>query len=435
MSDVSIGAAVATRRRHPVAAAIIGNCLEFVDFTAYGLFSIQIGRQFFPTETPSRQLLLALAAFGVGFLMRPLGGIVIGAYADRAGRKAALTLTIAIMALGTAIIGLSPSYATIGIAAPCLLVLARLLQGFSVGGEVGAATTYLLETAPAGRRGLYSSWQFASQGAALTFTSIVGLAMTQFLSAASMEAWGWRVPFLFGLLIGPVGLYLRRNMEEPPRRATLYNSSRAVLGSLFSHHAGLIVTGILAFVGGTVSVYVIGDYMTAYAQNTLSLPLTVGLTVTIISGIVLAFGSILGGWLSDRLGRRTVMILPRVLLLVAVLPAFLLITGIGSPWIFYVLIALLMLLHSVSATVFVAAVAECFPGSVRVSGLSIIQVFASAVFGGSAQFIVTWLIGVTGDPLMPAWYVAAVNLIAVAALSRLRPPPADLPLEAPTSVS
>ena len=212
MATLSVG--IVPVRRRVIIAAIIGTALEFYDFTTYALFATIIGRQFFPVASESGQLLLALATFGVGFVTRPLGAVILGAYADQAGRKAALTLSLALMVVGTALIALTPSYATIGLAAPVLIVLARLLQGFSAGGEIGAATTYILASAPASRRGLYGSWQTAVQGVAGLAGSLMGFGLSLTLSPDSMDAWGWRVPFLFGLLIGPVGLYLRKHMSE-----------------------------------------------------------------------------------------------------------------------------------------------------------------------------------------------------------------------------
>src|SRR5271155_4982054 len=249
----TLSAAIVRFRRRVIIAAIIGTWLEFFDFSTYALFAVSVGRQFFPVESPSGQLLLSLGTFGVGFVMRPLGAVVLGAYADRAGRKAALTLSIMLMVLGTALIALTPSYAAIGFAAPILIVLARLLQGFSAGGEIGAATTYILTAAPQPRHGLYSSWQTAVQGLAGLPASLIALGLSASLSSEAMDAWGWRVPFLFGLLIGPIGLYLRRHMDETWDGRSIPPSASAVLRSLFSRHSGLITIGLLSILGSTVS--------------------------------------------------------------------------------------------------------------------------------------------------------------------------------------
>ncbi|MFE8103066.1 MFS transporter [Brenneria goodwinii] len=205
-------------RTASIGAITLGNALEFYDFTIYSIFAAVIARQFFPAETPLGSLLLSVAVFGVGFLTRPLGGILIGAYADRKGRKAAMTLTISLMALSSAMLAVIPSYAAIGIAAPCLVVLARLIQGFSAGGEMGPATTYLLERAPANQRGFYTSWQSASQGLAFLIAGLMGFIMTQILPKESLESWGWRLPFLLGVLIAPVGIYIRNRLPETLKR-------------------------------------------------------------------------------------------------------------------------------------------------------------------------------------------------------------------------
>lgn len=415
--------------KRAIFATVLGNWLEFFDFTVYALFAVTIGKQFFPVESASGQLLLSLATFGVGFIMRPLGGIVIGAYADRVGRKAALTLTIGLMALGTAILGLTPSYAEIGLAAPALIVLARLLQGFSAGGELGAATTYLLELAPQGRRGLYGSWQYASQGLATLAASLMGFGLAEALTPEAMDSWGWRVPFLFGLLIGPVGLYIRRHMDETAHPGGTHDSAGAVLRTLVSQHAGLIVIGVLTIMGGTISSYIIGKYMTTYALHTLHMPAGIAMLASVVSGCVVAFGSVLGGWLSDRFGRRPLMVLPRLMFVLAVYPAFLLITGDRTPQTLLLMVGLLSLFQTMSGAVGILALPECFPRAVRSSGLAITYALGVTIFGGSAQVVVTWLLDVTGNPMALAWYLVATNLVTTVALLLLRPPPAQARLD------
>src|SRR5271156_3168872 len=197
-----------------VAAAVIGNALEWYDFIAFGFFAVIIAKLFFPADSQYASLLLTFATFGVGFFMRPVGGIILGIYADRRGRKAALLMVIGLMTIAIAMIGLAPTYLAIGVAAPLLMVLARLLQGFSAGGEFASATSFLIESAPAQRRGLYGSWQMVGQGLAVLTGAILGTVLTRWLTPEALNGWGWRVPFLFGLIIGPVGLYIRRNLDE-----------------------------------------------------------------------------------------------------------------------------------------------------------------------------------------------------------------------------
>ena len=259
------------RRRQTIVATTIGNGLEFFDFTVYGFLALVIGKLFFPTFSSYGQLLLTVASFGVGFIMRPLGGIVIGAYADRAGRKKAMTLTIFLMALGCAMIAFTPTYAAIGVAAPIVIVLARLIQGFSAGGEVGASTTLLVEHATPANRGYMASWQFASQGLGVMLGAVVVGLLTFTLSAESMQSWGWRVPFVIGMLIAPVGMYIRRHLEESlhisPREAAAPRESS--LKIVCTRHGRTVLAAILSLVGGTTAAYVVTFYMPTYAVREL----------------------------------------------------------------------------------------------------------------------------------------------------------------------
>ena len=419
--SAAMPSAASTVSRRGMAAAILGNWLEFYDFTVYGLFAVTIGKQFFPVESESGRLLLSLATFGVGFVMRPLGGILLGAYADRQGRKAALTLTIAIMALGTAMIGLTPSYAQIGIAAPLLIVLARLLQGLSAGGEMGAATTYLVELAPRGKRGFFGSWQYATQGLASMTAALLGFGLASALSPESMEAWGWRIPFLFGLLIGPVGVYIRRQMNETADPRPI-SGTRSVLRTLLTNHGRLVVVGMLTMFGSSVTAYVTGSYFTTYAIHTLHMATDTAMLASVVGGLVILVGCPIGGWRSDRVGRRPVMVIPRVLFILSVFPAFLVITGLQSSAPFLLMVAILSLFQAMSAGVVLVAIPESLPRAVRTSGLSIAYSVGVAIFGGTSQFVATWLLDSTGNPMALAWYLAGANLVSLIALFGLKPP-------------
>ncbi|MBS0300788.1 MAG: MFS transporter, partial [Proteobacteria bacterium] len=243
-----------------VAAAVAGNAMEFYDFTTYAFFAVYIGKTFFPASTPFMSLLLSVAVFGVGFVTRPLGGLLIGAFADRAGRKPAMILTIALITVGTLGLAATPSYAQIGVAAPIIVVFCRLLQGLALGGEVGPSTAYLIEVAPPGKRGLYGSWQLASQGVAGLCAGIVGVLLTLSLSADQMLAWGWRMPFLLGLALIPIAIYLRRHMPETlehaaPQAGTVADAPR------LGHYKRVIVLALMLIMGSTISTYV-STYMT-----------------------------------------------------------------------------------------------------------------------------------------------------------------------------
>lgn len=402
--------------RRVVAATVVGNALEFYDFVTYAFFAVYIGRCFFPASTPLGSLLLSVAVFGVGFVARPLGGVLIGALADRAGRRPAMLLTISLITVGTMGLALTPSYETLGVVAPVIVVVARLLQGLALGGEVGPSTAFLIESAPLGRRGLMGSWQLASQGAAGLVAGLMGLSLTSTLSPAQMQDWGWRVPFALGLLLVPVAVYLRRVMPET-LHASPVQAAHAGLAGL-RRKRGFIALAVLVILGGTVSTYV-GNFMTTYAITTLKMPPTVAMGATVVVGVVTLCFGLLGGWLSDRFGRKPVMIWPRVAAALVTVPAFMALIQQPSPGMLFAVSALLAALTALSATASMVAIPELLPRGIRATGMSIAYAVGVALFGGTTQFIITWLIGVTGDPAAPAWYVAATSVITALAMWRM----------------
>jgi MFS family permease len=403
--------------RWTVAATVAGNALEFYDFLTYSTFAVYIGRTFFPANSAFASLLLTLATFGVGFLTRPLGGLLIGAYADRAGRRPALMLTITLMAVGTLGLVLTPSYVRIGVWAPAILIVARLVQGLALGGEVGPSTAVLLECAPSGRRGLFVSWQNASQGIAVSAAGLVGVSLSTMLDQAQMAAWGWRVPFALGLLIVPVGLYIRRLLPET-LEAPGSRGSAAVLGLLWDQHRRLLVLAILILMGLTISAYV-SNYMTTYALTTLGMPASKAMLATIANGAVVAAAALSGGELSDRFGRRRMMIAPRIVLAAAVYPAFLFLATVKTAGALVFVTTIMSFLGTLSAAAAMTALTEAFPNQVRSSGLAIAYATAVSVFGGTTQFVIAWLIGTTGDRLSPAYYVIATSVISLWAMFKL----------------
>lgn len=293
--------------RRVVAATVAGNAIEFYDFTTYAFFAVYIGKTFFPASTPFMSLLLSVAVFGVGFVTRPLGGVLIGALADRAGRKPAMLLTIALIVVGTLGLALTPSYDSIGLAAPVIVVLCRLIQGLALGGEVGPSTSYLIEVAPPGRRGLYGSWQLASQGLAALVAGIIGVLLTLSLSPEQMLSWGWRLPFLLGSVLIFVAVFLRRHMPESLDMDDGRARAAAQPRPRLRNYVRPALLGVLVVIGGTVSTYV-SMYMTSYAIVTLKLTPVVGMLATVTYGLVTWLGSLLGGWLSDRYGRKPVVL-------------------------------------------------------------------------------------------------------------------------------
>lgn len=404
--------------RSTVFACVLGNALEFYDFTTYTFFAVAIGRSFFPTHDPVISLLISVATFGVGFCTRPLGGLVIGAFADHAGRKPAMMLTIALMAIGMLMLAATPPFAAIGYAAPVLVVFARLLQGFALGGEVGPATSYLVEVAPNDRRGRLAAWQIASQGCALLAAGMVGFVLAHSLSEAAMTEWGWRVALLLGLTIVPGGLYIRRRLPETAHLSETERRRGAgqVLRHLLAGHPWPLFLGLVAIMTSTISTYV-GLYMTTYGETALHLKVPSAITAPLIGGITTIVFALVGGWLADRYGRKPVMLWPRILLILAIYPAFLFLDGHPSLVTLLVTTGLMSVLGSLSSAAVIVAIPEMLPASVRASGLSTAYAFAVTVFGGTTQFVLTWLIGVSGDPLSPAWYMIGSGILGVIAMA------------------
>lgn len=399
-----------------VVATVLGNALEFYDFTTYAFFAVMIGRAFFPARDPFVSLLLSVAAFGVGFISRPLGGILIGAYADRAGRKPAMMLSIGLMAVGMVLLAATPSYATIGLAAPFLVVIARLIQGFALGGEVGPSTSYLLEAAPVGKRGQYATWQIASQGAAMALAGLFGVLLSFLLNDAAMQSWGWRIPFIIGIAIVPVGLIMRSRLQETVDVAakTIHPTAGHVLSTLLKHHLRPLVLALMLITSGTIATY-IGAYMTTYALSTLHMATGASMGATVVVGLcLLVFGSI-GGLLSDRVGRKPVYLLSKLALTAVAYPAFVAINRHHTLAALLLMAGLMAALNGLGGVALVV-IPECFPKSVRSAGLSIVYALAVTVFGGTTQFVVTWLIHATGDPLSPAWYLIASCAIGIVAI-------------------
>jgi len=403
-----------------IAACTIGNALEFYDFVVYSFFARTIGELFFPAADPTGQLLLSFATYGVGFFLRPLGGVILGAYADRKGRKKATVLTLFLMAAGTATIGLAPTYAQIGLAAPVIVLFGRLLQGFSAGGEVGASTTLLAEQAPTQERGFYGSWQLASQGLAVLAAAFTAWAITTSLAPADVKSWGWRIPFLLGIFIVPIGLWLRSalreshaNESDPEKRNT------SELSVAFKQHIGKIIAGVAMIIGGTASNAVVVLYMSTYAVTQLKMAPTTGLIAGITAGIVTAVMAPVGGALSDRIGRKKVAAVSYLLMALLIYPAFLLLNA--SPTV-GTLIAVVIVLASLNATggaPIIITLAEIFPVEVRATGMSLVYALGVAIFGGFGQFIVTWMIAATGNPIAPAWYVIGCCVATLLALTSI----------------
>jgi MFS family permease len=399
-----------------VVATVLGNALEFYDFTTYAFFAVMIGHAFFPAQDPFISLLLSVAAFGVGFITRPLGGIVIGAYADRAGRRPAMMLSIGLMAVGMVVLAATPSYATIGLAAPILVILARLIQGFALGGEVGPSTSYLLEAAPAGKRGQYGAWQIASQGAASALAGSLGVLLSWLLDANDMQSWGWRIPFIVGVAIVPVGLIMRGQLQETVDLGarTTHSSASHVLSALLQHHLRPLVLALMLITSGTIATY-IGVYMTTYALSTLHMATGASMGATVVVGLCLLIFGLIGGWLSDRVGRKPVYLVSKLALTAVAYPAFVVINRHHTLTALLLMAGLMSALNALGGVVLVV-IPELFPKSVRSAGLSTVYAIAVTVFGGTTQVVVAWLIHATGNPLSPAWYLIGTSAIGILAI-------------------
>ncbi|USW93002.1 citrate-proton symporter [Pseudomonas proteolytica] len=400
--------------RKSIFAVVLGNAVEFFDFGVYATFAVMIGHTFFPSDSAFVSLMLSVTAFGIGFIVRPLGAVLIGAYADRVGRKPAMLLTLVMMAVGTGSIAILPGYETIGIAAPILLVVTRMIQGLAWGGEAGPATTYILEAAPPHKRGTYACWQVVAQGVAAMAAGLVGYTLTKVMSPEDLNSWGWRVPFVFGLLVLPIGIYIRRNLAETFHGQGETTSTGDLVREVCGKHRRALVLGLLILSGSTITQYFL-NYMTTFALTELKLPTSISMLSTLVAGAAMAVCAVAGGMLCDRFGRRVILMTPRVVLLLILFPALQLMTEHPSPSTFLLTLAVLSGLHGMSGAALIVLLVESFPKSVRSTGFSIVYAFGVAAFGGTAQIIITWLIGTTGDPMSPVWYLLIANLVCLTA--------------------
>jgi MFS family permease len=402
-------------KRH-LFSAVVGNALEFYDFVTYTFFAAQIGHSFFPSHTPLGSLLLSLATFGVGFATRPIGSILIGAYADRVGRAPAMVLSFVLMGIGILVLSLTPSYAVIGIAAPILIVLARLVQGFALGGQVGPSTAYLLEAAAPKSRGFYTTLQYASQGLASMMGGIVGFIISSQLDAASLQQWGWRLAMILGALILPFGLLIGRSMpdtlELQPLRDALPQTAPAPKSTGV---VGVFAICLAMLASATICTYVI-NFMTTYSGVFLHMRANVTFAAPIVSGACILLFSQMGGAMSDRFGRKPVMIWPRVLLLAAIYPGFVLLEHNRTAVMLLGVTAVLAILNSWSSAASLVNIAELMPKDMRSGSLGTVYAVAIAVFGGTTQYVIAWLIGLTGSVLAPAWYLSGATFVGLIAM-------------------
>jgi len=409
----------AIKRRH-IFAATLGNGLEVYDFVVYGFFAIQIGHAFFPSHDSFSNLMLSLMTFGAGFVTRPIGAFLIGAYADRVGRRAAMMLCFVLMGLAIGAMALIPTYNDIGLAAPILAVICRMLQGFSMGGEIGTNTAYLVEAAAPNRRGEITSWQGASQAISSSLASLVGIVLATVLSAADLDAYGWRIAFMLGALVVPFGLLVRRSMPE-----TLHQEEKEphVMvrkeGALGFPIPRVVLLGMIILGGGTISTYVI-NYMTTFAQDTLHLSAQLAFAATFVPNLVQLPACLIGGWLSDRVGRKPVLIWPQMARVFVTLPIFWLIVTQPSPATLLGGMAVFGFLGGLTSGAFYPALAESMAKKNRSMAFSSTYALAIMTFGGTTQPVILWLIHATGQPIAPAVYLTAALICALIAMIAMR---------------
>jgi MHS family proline/betaine transporter-like MFS transporter len=400
-----------------IVAASLGNALEFYEILVYGYFAVTISRVFFPAANEAVSLLVTFGTFGASFLARPVGAIFLGAYGDRRGRKTALTLSIVLMTIGTGLMTVIPSYAAIGIAAPVLVIAARLLQGFSVGGEFGSSTAFLVEHRP-DRAGYFASWQWASQGLAAVVATGLGVLLTATMSATDLQSWGWRIPFAVGLLIGPVGYYIRSHMEETPEFRDA-GAAQAPLRELLGNQWDRLLLTVGVVAASTSSQYLL-VYMPTYAIRELGLPQSTGFAAAMMAAILQTLMvPVVGIWV-DRVGQTRIMLAAAALFVLSAYPAFVLLDAHASLGVLILMVCWISLLKSLFSGALPSLMAKIFPVATRVSGMSLSYNIGVPIFGGFAPFFAQSLIQLTGSKLSPSYYIMATALLSALALIALR---------------
>jgi MFS family permease len=399
-----------------------GNFLEMYDFMVFGYYAAAIGKAFFPSGNPFISLMLSLMTFGAGFLMRPLGAIVLGAYTDRHGRRAGLLLTLSLMSVGIVSIAFTPGYTRIGLIAPLLVLCGRLLQGFSAGMELGGVSVYLSEIATPGHKGFYVSWQSGSQQVAVMFAALVGVLLSNGLSPEQMLSWGWRVPLLIGCAIIPFLFWLRRSLQETDEFIARKSrpSIAQILGSLKVNWR-IVLIGTMMVTMTTVSFYMITAYTPTFGSSVLHLAAMDSLIVTLCVGASNLFWLPIMGSLSDRVGRRPLLFGCTILMLVSAYPAMLWLVQDAS---FARLLAVELWLSFIYGSyngAMVVYLTEIMPIEVRTSGFALAYSLATAIFGGFTPAISTYLIHATHNPAVPGLWLSAAALLGLIGAYFARP--------------
>jgi len=422
MTSASIFANEGASRRRAVVAGTIGNVLEWYDFAVYGYLVPTISKLFFPATDSRASLLLTFAVFGVGFVMRPVGSILFGIYGDRYGRRRALSAVIFLMAISTFLIGVLPTYDQVGILAPLLLVFVRLLQGLSAGGEWGGSTAYIVEFAPEGKRGFFGSWQQVSVGGGFLLGSMSAFVLNQTLAPDAIASWGWRIPFLLGILVGALGAYLRWRLDDTPKFTEIERQgevAQAPLAEALGPYLRETLTAFGLTLHNTVAYYIALIYMTSYVKTVAKLSDYDALKIGTISLAVFVVLIPFMGRLSDRIGRKPLLMVSAAGYAILGYPLFIMASS-GDVTLAFVAQLTMVVLLSLYAGAGPAIYSELFPTRVRYTALSIGYNLAVAIFGGFAPFIATYLIQATGNTLSPAYYVIAAAVITFLVLLRVR---------------
>ncbi|MDA1584167.1 MFS transporter [Bacillus cereus group sp. TH230-1LC] len=391
----------------------VGNLIEWYDWYVYSAFAVYFSAEFFPKGDPTSQLLNTAAIFAVGFLMRPIGSLLMGRYADRHGRRAALTLSITVMAGGSFIIACTPSYESIGIMAPIILVLARLLQGLSLGGEYGTSATYLSEMASSGRRGFYSSFQYVTLVAGQMVALGVQIVLQQLLSEPDMKAWGWRIPFIIGAMGAVAVLWLRRTMDESEQFSNIKSQKRESAGTVraLMKHQKAVLTVVGLTLGGTVAFYTYTTYLQKFMVNTVGLPKEIVSWINFVALLIFVVLQPIAGLLSDKIGRRPLLMVFGILGTLLTAPIFFFMEKTSEPIVAFLLMMVGLIIVTGYTSINAIVKAEIFPTEIRALGVGLPYALTVAIFGGTAEFIALWLKSIGMESLF-YFYVAGCIAIS-----------------------
>lgn len=421
MAEITITEADGLRRRRAFVGAVTGHVIEWYDYGIYGFLAVYMGQLFFASEDPTISLLSSFAVFALSFFIRPLGGLFFGPMADRIGRKQTLLIVLICMAGSTCLIGLLPTYATIGLAAPILLVLLRCIQGFSAGGEIGTVTSFIAEYAGPGKRGHSTSWLMTTAVLGLLLGSLVANGMSAVLGEATMLAWGWRIPFLFAGVLGMIAIYIRLKLEDSPEFLAIVaagESSKAPLRETMTWGRALMLVFCIITVHASIF-YLVLTYASTFLGEMLQFSGTVRFWFIISACVLAAAVMPIGGIMSDKWGRKPVLLVSGVAATLSMLWFFLAAPGATPVSFFFPLMACALSFGFYASSTY-ATMTELLPTKIRSTGIAVAYNLPVAIFGGSAPLIAAWFISATGDITSPWYFFVGTGVVSLAALLVLR---------------